>query len=61
MKNNRLVKYKYSPDTMQDLKQTDLVKLSRDLLGSVVESTGLLHKQKMTPQKLQEAKMIWDI
>lgn len=49
---------KYAPDTIEHLESSDLVQLSRDLLESVVESTKMLTLPKMTPNKLQEAKIV---
>ena len=57
MKNNTQLT-KYSPDTIEDLKKTDLVKLSRDLLGATVESTKALDpKIKVTPDRIKELKI----
>jgi hypothetical protein len=50
----RLVK----ADTVEDIRDTDIVKLSRKLLNSVVDSTGVLNVKKMTPDKLAEARVV---
>ena len=46
------------PDTLDDIKYTDLVQLSRKLLDAIVASTKMLDKGEMTPRKLQEAKIV---
>ncbi len=49
---------KYKPDTIEDLKNTDLVKLSRDLLGATVQSTNALDSTvKPSPERIKELKM----
>lgn len=49
---------KYNPDSIRDLEQTDLVRLSRDLLESVVKNTGVLNRKKMSKEALQEYKTV---
>lgn len=49
---------KHTPDTLSDIGNSDLVQLSRDLLEAVVGSTKILNLDEMTPQKLQESKMV---
>ena len=55
MKNTEIIK---SSDSMEDIKDTDIVKLTRTLLNSMVASTGLTNPQEMTSSKLQEAKVV---
>lgn len=52
------MKTKFKPDTLETVKNTDLVQLSRALLDSVVENTNALSKKKMTPERLKEMKMV---
>ena len=42
----------------QDIRETELVRLSRKLLESVVSSTDILNKNKMTENGLKEAKLV---
>ena len=49
---------RYKPDTMQDIKDSDLIKLSRNLLDSIVTSTDMLNPKNVTPERLQEAKVV---
>ena len=49
---------RFKPDTMDDVKNSDLIQLSRGLLDSVVESTNLLDPKQMTPAKVTEAKIV---
>ena len=46
------------PDTMDDISQTDLIKVSRRLLDASIDSSGILEIGEMTPEKLREAKMV---
>jgi len=55
----KLAKYTVGiADTPEDVRQTDLVKLSSALLRATVDSTGYLNMSKMTEEKLKEAKVI---
>lgn len=45
-------------ETLQDVGNNGLIQLSRDLLDAVVKTTNILHQDKMTPEKLQEAKVV---
>lgn len=47
-----------SVDTLQGMKDYSLVGLSKQLLDASVKSTGILSLEEMTPQKLQEAKLV---
>lgn len=49
---------KHQPDTVDDIRDTDIVRLSRKLLNSVVRSTGVMDVRKMTPEKLSEARLV---
>lgn len=50
---------KYEPDTIEDLSKTDLVKLSRDLLGTVIEGTKIMDSSiEMTPERLKQANTV---
>jgi len=46
------------PDELEDIKDSDIVQLSRSLLNSMVQSTDLIRPQELTSQKLQEAKVL---
>lgn len=46
------------PDTMEDVLETDIIQMSRALLEAVVDSTGLMGLQEMTPEKLKEGKLV---
>lgn len=54
-KDTKIIK---TSDSIEDIKDTDIVKLTRTLLNSMVASTGLTNPQEMTPSKLQEAKVV---
>lgn len=49
---------KYKPDTLNEIKDSDLIQLSRNLLDSVVTSTDMLVPKNMSPERLQEAKVV---
>ena len=49
---------KYESDSIEHLKNSDLVQLSRKLLDSMVESTQMMYSPEMTPKKLMEAKVV---
>ena len=51
-------KSEFVPDTMENLKGSDLIQLSRKLLTAVVDSTNMLEVQEMTQNKLKEAKVV---
>jgi hypothetical protein len=57
MKGKEIVKF--SPDTIKDLEKTDLVQLSRNLLGAVVDSTNAMDNTvEMNPKRLQEMRLV---
>lgn len=45
-------------DSLDTIRDTDLVQTARNLLDSVVQSTDMMKIQEMTPKKLQEAKIV---
>lgn len=45
-------------DTLPGMRDIDLVTLSKNLLDASIKSTGVLDLEEMTPQKLQEAKLV---
>lgn len=49
---------KLQKDTIAHVEQSDLVQVSRNLLGSIIESTSVLEKREMTPKALQESKVV---
>ena len=49
---------RYKPDTMREIKDSDLIQLSRNLLDSIVTSTDMLNPKNVTPERLQEAKVV---
>jgi hypothetical protein len=52
------IQTRFSPDTVQDIQKSDLIKLSRELLDATVRSTKIMDAKEMTPKKLQEAKIV---
>lgn len=54
MKNQSLTKF----EGVEDIKNQDIVRLSRKLLDSVVRQTGILTKNKMTDDDLRRAKLV---
>lgn len=46
------------PDTIDDLKESDLVQISRQLLEAVIRSTAVMKLEKMTPEKLKECRTV---
>ena len=46
------------PDSLKDIEESDLVQISRRLLNSIVESSGLLRPQQLNDQKIKEARLI---
>ena len=52
------IKTRYAPDTMEHIKKSDLIQLSRNILDATVQSTKVLEIDEMTPMKLQEAKLV---
>ena len=48
----------YEPDTMEDIRRTDLVQLSRKLLDSTVVASDALNVKTFTEPKLKEMKMV---
>lgn len=50
---------KYSPDTIEDLSKTDLVKLSRDLLGKIIENTQIMDTDiEFNQERLKQANTV---
>lgn len=50
----KVVKY----ENNEDIRETELVRLSRKLLDSVIANTGVLNKKKMTPEFMKENKLV---
>jgi len=46
------------PDSLLDIKNSDLVQLSRKLLNSIVDSSGLLYPQELTEEKIKQARLV---
>ena len=40
------------------MRDSDLVQKAKDLLDASIKSTGIMELEEMTPQKLQEAKLV---
>lgn len=45
-------------DSLEGMHESDLVQTAKDLLDAAIKSTSILELQEMTPQKLQEAKLV---
>jgi hypothetical protein len=50
-------KTRFNADKMEHIEQSDLVQLSREMLDSVVRSTGILDLDEMSPEDLKSAKL----
>ena len=48
----------FKPDSLLDIEDSDLVQLSRKLLNSIVDSSGLLLPQELTTDKIKQARII---
>lgn len=46
------------PDTLEDIGQSDLVKLSRELLEAVVQSSGIKKMDKIGDEEIKQARVV---